>query len=349
MGKIQVVKLNQELCTKSNVDDNEVLFIRVSDLVEDKNAMLEVPPTHNAILVKGGGDIRYYKSGNYDIFDDKKEIKRWKKGLSVEVIYIPKDTRVVVLWGTPNRITYRDESSNRVITVGARGQFDVSVSNPEQFYRKVVGAKKEFNLDEFRTRFSETIASNFADLFLKVVAEKKLTYDRFFANKSQIAAEMEKELSPMFDREWGLLLDHFLIADFSLLDEDMNALEEAALDKVLEEKREKEEEKKRQLLKEHLAELERLDDKQFEREKYLRQLELEDKQAYYEVLKVVGSRQEEKKEVKCPKCGHSVPEGTRFCPNCGEKLIKEPITCPKCGKVNAPDSKFCAECGEKLI
>ena len=83
MGKIQVVKLNQELCTKSNVDDNEVLFIRVSDLVEDKNAMLEVPPTHNAILVKGGGDIRYYKSGNYDIFDDKKEIKRWKKGLSV--------------------------------------------------------------------------------------------------------------------------------------------------------------------------------------------------------------------------------------------------------------------------
>ncbi|MBS7384090.1 MAG: zinc-ribbon domain-containing protein, partial [Bacilli bacterium] len=26
-----------------------------------------------------------------------------------------------------------------------------------------------------------------------------------------------------------------------------------------------------------------------------------------------------------------------------------PITCPKCGKVNAPDSKFCAECGEKLI
>ena len=51
MGKIQVVKLNQELCTKSNVDDNEVLFIRVSDLVEDKNAMLEVPPTHNAILV----------------------------------------------------------------------------------------------------------------------------------------------------------------------------------------------------------------------------------------------------------------------------------------------------------
>ena len=40
MGKIQVVKLNQELCTKSNVDDNEVLFIRVSALVEDKNAML---------------------------------------------------------------------------------------------------------------------------------------------------------------------------------------------------------------------------------------------------------------------------------------------------------------------
>ena len=46
MGKIQVVKLNQELCTKSNVDDNEVLFIRVSDLVEDKNSDIRIVRTY---------------------------------------------------------------------------------------------------------------------------------------------------------------------------------------------------------------------------------------------------------------------------------------------------------------
>ena len=49
----------------------------------------------------------------------------------------------------------------------------------------------------------------------------------------------------------------------------------------------------------------------------------------------------------CPKCGEAVQKGSKFCMNCGEKLIKEK-TCPKCGKTVKSSVKFCPECGEKL-
>lgn len=270
--KNQVIKFEQNLCN-ARVDDNEILFVRVLDIVTSADARFEVPITHDAIVIKGGGDMRYYKSGIYDVFEDKKEIKNWKRGMSVEVIYIPKDTRVLIKWGTPNRLRYRDEVSNKVITVGARGEFDVSVVNAEQFFRKVVGTKKEFNLAEFRKRFSETVATEFADIFLKTIEEKHLTYDKFTANKKAIGDSMGEILSPMFERDWGLCVLNFKIADFDLQDEDMDAIEDAAAEKQRQEK-----------LKEYLAELERLDDKQWEREKYLRQLELQDRAAYYEVL-----------------------------------------------------------------
>ena len=331
---IQVIKFEQNMC-HANIDDNSVLFVRVSDTVTSKDAIIEVPFTHTAIIIKGGGDCRHYDSGNYDVFDNKTEVKDWKRGLSVDVIYIPKETRVLIKWGTPNRLRYRDEASGKVITVGAHGEFDVSVSNPEQFFRKVVGVKREFNLQEFSIRYSETVATEFADIFLRIVSEMHLTYDKFTANKKDIGVRMGEILSPMFESQWGLSVLNFKIADFDLLDSDMNAIEDAAAEVVRQDK-----------LKEYLRELERLDDKQWEREKYLRELQIRDNAAYYEVLKVAGNRPTEKP--KCPHCGAEHEETAMFCPTCGKRVSKTPITCPDCGRVNDSTAMFCAGCGKKL-
>ena len=333
--KPQVIKFEQNLCN-AKVDDNNVLFVRVNGIVTDKHAIVEVPYTHNAIIIKGGGDCRYYKSGNYDVFDNKTEIKNWKRGLSVEVIYIPKDTQVLIKWGTPNRVRYRDEASGKVITVGARGQFDISVSNPEQFFRKVVGVKKEFNLVEFDRRYSETVATEFADIFLRIVAEMHLTYDKFDANKKEIGVRMGEILSPMFETEWGLIVRNFKIEKLDLYDSDMNAIENAAADAVRQDR-----------MREYLRELERLDDKQWEREKYLRELQLRDNAAYYEVLKVVGERKKPEKS-KCPHCHTEIDGAVVYCPSCGKRISNTPITCPYCGKVNEGSATFCCGCGLKL-
>ena len=53
----------------------------------------------------------------------------------------------------------------------------------------------------------------------------------------------------------------------------------------------------------------------------------------------------------CPKCGASIPAGSKFCLECGEKVEKVPdnmITCPECGQT-VVKGKFCPECGHKFI
>ena len=53
----------------------------------------------------------------------------------------------------------------------------------------------------------------------------------------------------------------------------------------------------------------------------------------------------------CPKCGASIPNGSKFCLECGEKVEVIPdnmVVCPECGKT-VVKGKFCPECGHKFI
>jgi DNA-binding NtrC family response regulator len=47
----------------------------------------------------------------------------------------------------------------------------------------------------------------------------------------------------------------------------------------------------------------------------------------------------------CPDCRTELPDGSKFCKECGSRLV---LTCPVCGKDIPSDSKFCLECGHEL-
>ncbi len=54
--------------------------------------------------------------------------------------------------------------------------------------------------------------------------------------------------------------------------------------------------------------------------------------------------------VACPSCGAIVPDGAKFCLECGSKIESVPegmIVCPGCGKT-VVKGKFCLECGHKF-
>ncbi len=48
----------------------------------------------------------------------------------------------------------------------------------------------------------------------------------------------------------------------------------------------------------------------------------------------------------CPECGAAVPAGAKFCPGCGKKVGA--LSCAKCGAELDGGAKFCPECGERV-
>ena len=53
----------------------------------------------------------------------------------------------------------------------------------------------------------------------------------------------------------------------------------------------------------------------------------------------------------CPKCGASVAQNAKFCPECGEKMgaaQNNEVICPSCGQ-KTQKGKFCQECGAALV
>lgn len=50
----------------------------------------------------------------------------------------------------------------------------------------------------------------------------------------------------------------------------------------------------------------------------------------------------------CASCGGALPEGARFCPNCGKPAAQKKI-CPVCGAASSVEgARFCAKCGAPL-
>ena len=320
---------------------NNDLFIRktVTDL--DKNAQVIVEETHCAILIKDGEMVDTLNSGKHPIFDkkDKKTVSR------VDIIYMSKTAKLKAFWGTLNKLILKDVQTGLTIELGANGEYEVQVKDPRKFYVELVGADKNFNLDKLKERLQGRILSEIEPLIAKTMREENLAYYDLSEKKQNIAKNILPTVSKMFEKDYGLSLYSFIISKVFIPEEYIEKIEAELEKRRTEDKIEKS-------AKEYVAELERLADKEFERNLLLKKLDDENHDKYLEVCKILGWEAAGPAPTAngafCSECGHAYRPGDKFCPGCGKKLGADNTTCPKCNKVNVPTAKFCGGCGHKL-
>lgn len=279
----QIIKFTQNICG-ANVEDNSTLFVRVESAITDKDAEIEVPYTHCAMVVKNGNEMRYIEKTTR-VFENKEEIKNWKKGHSVDVIYMPKEPSVKIYWGHFEPRTLRDKKSGVILKLQARGSFDVMIQNHEMFCRRIVGMNKVFNLDDFSDRVRSIVLEDFDDVFLSYVDNYNLEYSTFDQNKKTIARSIEKTLGQRLVNKTGVAIEDFTI----------DAINVFGVEKIEEEIAERKEVAKinNPAYRAYLENKERQDDKAWQRGLQIRQFEREEAaadRAYDIKVKEIDSR-----------------------------------------------------------
>jgi membrane protease subunit (stomatin/prohibitin family) len=254
-------------------------------------------------------------------------------------------------WGTPAPISMRDPVTDILITVSANGAFEVRISDPNKFYREVVKHQKNYTMTDLRKRLLDTLMYEFRPALAKTMMDNRYTFDVIDAHIKDIGSSIEPALRKIFLNDYGIEMTKFIIKYIGIpanqKTEIENMLKEIKYDY-------KEEEKKRKAkieLREELEILERLKDKDWEKEKYLLELKARDYQRYLDVCKIIGWDSGDKKETAavqyCGKCGKPLAAGVAFCNYCGTQASGKKICV--CGKENSIDSAFCGGCGQKLM
>ena len=376
--------------------NNEKLFEKISCDDFQIGDVIIVPETHNAILLKDGELMNTLNSGKYDIFESEKKgffHKREKTTCTVDVIYMSKTAKLRVFWGTKTQFDLRDPITNIPIKVGGSGEFEVQIGNPRKAYLELIAATNSYSLDDLKERLMGRMMSYIEKAIAQGMREKQLSYDKFSEYKNEIADVILPILSNMFTQDYGLKMFSFTISRVMLSEDYIRAIEaelanrkKMAEDEVLQAKEEqkqrelKEEQKKleeeqrlrekeekaeqRELERERRMDEERLDDKEWEREKWLLELKSSDYEKYLDVIKALGrdpmqpvsapaaptapKAEEPKAAFFCPGCGNPLKRDDRFCPNCGKPVGDQKKYCPDCHKENPADAKFCSGCGRKI-
>lgn len=332
---------------------NDDIFVRKPVNDYSKDDVVIVAETHCAMLLKDGKLQDTLAPGRYPLFELEKKffgLVREKTDTDVVLLYVSKTAELLVRWGTPTQFTFRDPVTGIAVRVGASGEFGVKVKNPVMLYKELIGAQHGFGVEDLRNRLRGRMLNEIEPTIARVMREKQLSYTEFTEHKQEVGASIAPVIGKMFEDSYGLQITYFIISNVVINGDDAQKIEAELKRKRAEEEQKARKEAEKEDYKWWVSEYERLDDKRFEREMLMRELEAKDKDKYLEVCKIVGWQGGGSNSGKsfCPNCGHEYPAGARFCGNCGKPVGVWKVACPHCGAENPSGNKFCASCGKQL-
>lgn len=208
--------------------DNDELFVK--QCADDLNATAQVivPETHYALIVRDGAVSEALSSGKHDIFDTENGLFRIKKDRdvsSVDLIFISKTVKLMMKWGTPQQLKLRDAVTDVPVSIGANGEMEVRVTIPKKFYLELVGSDETYSVDMLKKRILGKLINSMGPALIKVMKERNLSYLDFDEHKAEIGEHLEKELAPMFEKEYGLEICSFIVSSLVMSDADIIAVE----------------------------------------------------------------------------------------------------------------------------
>lgn len=294
---------------------------------------------------------------------------------TAEIWYVNKMFALDVKWGTAPAIQLQDPKYRVFVPVTAYGQFGIQVSDAKKFLTTLVGTLPSFEHDVMVKYFRGLLVSNVKNVISSYLIKKDISILEINAYISEISAELESKIRPELEK-YGISLANFYVTSIEAPEDD------SAVKKL-----------KDALSKRAEMEIVGYD---YHTARSFDTLESAAKNEgsgssfmnagiglgmglglggnfgnqMNNIANNIDTNKTKKNTVKCKKCGTSVDETQKFCPECGERIgnfckqcgvklstnqkfcpecgASQIFTCPKCNKEVQENAKFCPECGEKL-
>ena len=311
---------------------------------------LTVRESQIAIFVNKGQIADIFEPGFYKLKTDNlpilTKLMSWKYGFNspfkAEVYYVNTRQFPDQKWGTINPITLRDADFG-MVRIRGFGKFSFKVKDAEKFLKELFGTNSTFKTEDIVTYLKSILIESIST----TIASNKISALDLAANYKAIGIQVQKCAATDFE-DMGLTVVNVVIENISL-PEDV----EKALDKR--------------------TSLGVLGDKmgtymQMEAAAAMRDAAKNPSSGmvgagvglgaglgignvFADSFKGAYQNPNENKSAsdggeKCPKCGHGLKPGAKFCNDCGTKIVPAgTMQCPKCKADIKDTAKFCPECG----
>lgn len=301
-------------------------------------AQLTVRESQMAVFVNEGKLADVFTPGMYTLETSNMPVmtalKSWPHGFKspfkAEVYFINTRRFVDCKWGTSNPVMMRDREFG-MIRLRAFGIYAFRVTDPALLLREVLGTAATLSVADVEGQIKRTIISGLSD----VLGESGIPALDLAAKYDELSEIALEKLSPRIE-EMGIRLESFAIENISLPEEVEKTMDRRTSMGVA-------------------GDLNRYS--QFQAAEAMREaannpgngaagagIGMGAGIAMAQMFGNVMNNQQSAPVKACIACSANIPEGAKFCTECG---ANQNPGCKNCGAKLAPGAKFCPECGEK--
>ncbi len=318
---------------------------------------LVVRESQCAMLVSSGQICDVYGPGTHKLTTNNMPIitklASWKYGFDspfkADVYYVNTKQFINLKWGTATRVAMRDADFG-VIRVGGRGSYSFRVEDAPKFMREIFGTNREYTTSSLIDYFKSIIVTGFTT----VMGSSKIPALDLPTKLIEFGEEVKKNTDETFN-SMGIEIVNFNVESVNLPENVEKAMDERATVGVIGD-----------VMGQYT---------QYQVANAIRETANNPSNGTTEVGVGLGAgmfmgqtmsqilnnnmnnqnnnnqSNNQVNGIKCPNCGQGLPEGAKFCLNCGNKIevqsTKE-FFCIECGTKNPAGSKFCLNCGKKF-
>lgn len=207
--------------------------------IEDFNigSQLIVHESQEAVFFRNGQMLDRFPAGNHTLITENIPIIRKLIAHEInadtpfhcEVYFINKTVQMGVKWGTPDKVRFIDPLTGVPLEIGACGEMNLAVSDPEKLLLKVVGTMSGISWNADSSGFTKSLQLAFRPLISNavktdlpaVIRQNDIDLLEIDERLDLVSASLRDKILPGFE-EYGLTIPQFYVTSILLPEDDPN-------------------------------------------------------------------------------------------------------------------------------